>query len=134
MPELQVWRVNTRTHEFQKQPVPETWQKTGGRGLIAHVLLDEVPPDCDPLGKFNKLIYAPGLFVGHMLTSCDRLSIGGKSPLTGGIKESNAGGTTGLALAMLGIKVFILEDMPVDDHGGCCTSAWMVCALTRRMT
>lgn len=115
MPELQVWRISTRMHEFKKQPVPPNWERTGGRGLIARVLLDEVPADCDPLGKDNKLIYAPGLFVGHSLTSCDRISIGGKSPLTGGVKESNAGGTTGLALVMLGIKTLILEDMPEDD-------------------
>jgi aldehyde:ferredoxin oxidoreductase len=112
MPEMQIWRVNTRTHSFEKQPVPQTWYKTGGRGLIARILLDEVAPTCDPLGRHNKLIYAPGLFVGHMLTSCDRISIGGKSPLTGGVKESNAGGTTGMALVMLGIKALILEDMP----------------------
>jgi len=98
-------------NSLSPKPGKNRWSRTD-----RPCLLDEVPPDCDPLGKFNKLIYAPGLFVGHMLTSCDRLSIGGKSPLTGGIKESNAGGTTGLALAMLGIKVFILEDMPVDDQ------------------
>ncbi len=47
--------------------------------------------------------------VGH------RLSIGGKSPLTGGVKESNAGGTTGLALTHLGIRDLIIEDKPATD-------------------
>ena len=115
MSELKIWRINTRTQEFHQQPVPSTWLKTGGRGLSARILLDEVPPACDPLGRHNKLVYAPGLFVGHMLTSCDRISIGGKSPLTGGIKESNAGGTTGMALVMLGIKTLILEDLSDDN-------------------
>jgi aldehyde:ferredoxin oxidoreductase len=50
-----------------------------------------------------------------MLSSCDRISIGGKSPLTGGVKEANAGGTTGLHLALLGIKALILEDKPDDE-------------------
>jgi aldehyde:ferredoxin oxidoreductase len=54
--------------------------------------------------------------VGHRLSSCDRISIGGKSPLTGGVKESNAGGTTGLALTHLGIKALIIEDRPADDE------------------
>jgi aldehyde:ferredoxin oxidoreductase len=47
-----------------------------------------------------------------MLSSCDRLSVGAKSPLTGGIKESNAGGRTGLQLAHLGIRALIIEDQP----------------------
>ncbi len=48
--------------------------------------------------------------VGHMLSSCDRVSIGGKSPLAGGVKEANAGGRTGLQLALLGVKALIIED------------------------
>jgi aldehyde:ferredoxin oxidoreductase len=51
-----------------------------------------------------------------MLSSCDRISIGGKSPLTGGVKEANAGGTTGLLMTHLGIKALILEDKPDDDN------------------
>ncbi len=50
-----------------------------------------------------------------MLSSCDRISIGGKSPLTGGVKEANAGGTTGLYMAFLGIKALIIEDKPDND-------------------
>jgi aldehyde:ferredoxin oxidoreductase len=74
--------------------------------------VDEVDAACDPLGPANKLIFAPGLLVGHMLSSCDRISVGGKSPLTGGVKESNAGGRTGLQLTHLGIKALILEGEP----------------------
>lgn len=107
---MQIWRVNTRTQQLTLQPVPTKYERLGGRGLSARILLDEVPPACDALGAENKLIFAPGLLVGNMLTSCDRISIGGKSPLTGGVKESNAGGTTGMALVMLGIKALILED------------------------
>jgi aldehyde:ferredoxin oxidoreductase len=109
-----VWRVNARTHELTRQPVPEGWSRLGGRGLVARILLDEVPPTCEPLGPGNKLIFAPGLLVGHMLSSCDRISVGGKSPLTGGVKESNAGGRTGLQLSHLGIKTLIIEDKPAE--------------------
>ncbi len=109
---MEIWRVNTCTKRFVREPVPDAWKHLGGRGLSARILLDEVPPTCDPLGPYNKLIFAPGLLVGHRLSSCDRISIGGKSPLTGGIKESNAGGTTGFALAQLGIKALILEGRP----------------------
>ncbi len=113
---MHILRINTRTQEARKEPVPETWQRLGGRGLIARILLDEVPATCDPLGPQNILIWAPGLLVGYGLSSCDRISIGGKSPLTGGVKESNAGGTTGAAIIRLGIKAVLLEDRPDDDR------------------
>ena len=111
----EIWRVNARTHEVTREPLPASWTRLGGRGLLARILLDEVDAACDPLGPGNKLIFAPGLLVGHMLSSTDRISIGGKSPLTGGIKEANAGGRTGLHMATMGIHALIIEDMPAGD-------------------
>ncbi|MCP4167400.1 MAG: aldehyde ferredoxin oxidoreductase [Chloroflexi bacterium] len=111
-----VWRVNVRTQTFTREPVPESWKKLGGRALLARILVDEVHPTCDPLGPDNKLIFAQGLLVGHMLSSCDRISIGAKSPVTGGAKEANAGGRTGLQLSHLGIKALIIEDQPDEDR------------------
>ncbi len=110
----QVWRVSVRTRTLKREPVPESWQRLGGRGLIARILLDEVPPECEPLGPNNKLLFCPGLLTGHMLSSIDRLSVGGKSPLTGGVKESNSGGSTALQMALMGIKVLIIEDWPAE--------------------
>lgn len=110
-----IWRVNTQTQEFNKEPVPPSWSRLGGRGLLAHILVDEVDARCDPLGPNNKLVFAPGLLVGHSLSSCDRISVGGKSPLTGGVKESNAGGRTGRQLSLLGIKALIIEGQPPNE-------------------
>lgn len=110
----QVWRVNVREQTLKLEPVPETWSRLGGRGLIARILLDEVDAKCDPLGAGNKLIFVPGLLVGHMLSSTDRISVGGKSPLTGGIKEANAGGRTGLHMATMGIHALVIEDQPEE--------------------
>ncbi|MCK4800904.1 MAG: aldehyde ferredoxin oxidoreductase [Anaerolineales bacterium] len=112
---MKVWRINVRKQALQIENVPETWQGLGGRGLTARILLDEVNPECDPLGSENKLIFAPGLLVGHRLSSCDRISVGTKSPLTKGIKEANAGGRTGFHLTQLGIKVLIIEGSPTDE-------------------
>ena len=113
---MQIWRVNIKTHSFSIEETPKSWQRLGGRGLLAKIMLDEVDPECDPLGPRNKLIYAPGLLTGHRLSSLDRISIGGKSPLTGGVKEANAGGRTGYHLANLGIKALILEERPAEDN------------------
>ena len=111
----QIWRVNVREQTLKLEEVPDSWKRLGGRGLLARILLDEVDAKCDPLGAGNKLIFAPGLLVGHMLSSTDRISVGGKSPLTGGIKEANAGGRTGLHMAMMGIHALIIEDQPEED-------------------
>ena len=82
---MQVWRADVRRREVRQEQIPPGRERLGGRGLIARILLDEVPPDCDPLGRQNKLVWAPGLLVGHRISSCDRISVGGKSPLTGGV-------------------------------------------------
>ena len=111
----QVWRVNVCEQTLKQEPIPQTWQRLGGRGLLARILVDEVDATCDPLGAGNKLIFAPGLLVGHMLSSTDRISVGGKSPLTGGVKEANAGGRTGYHMAFMGIHALIIEDQPTED-------------------
>jgi aldehyde:ferredoxin oxidoreductase len=61
------------------------------------------------LGDKNKLIFAPGFLSGTSLVNTSRISIGAKSPLTGGIKESNVGGTVSHALGRLGITVIVVE-------------------------
>lgn len=111
---MKIWRINIQTKTHNIVDTPESWQPLGGRGLLARIMLDEVDPKCDPLGPNNKLIFAPGLLVGHRLSSLDRISIGGKSPLTGGIKEANNGGRTGYHLTQLGIKALIIEGRPDD--------------------
>ena len=110
-----IWRANVNNQTVTTEPIPESWRRLAGRALIPRILLDEIPPMCEPLGPFNKLLFTPGLLVGHMLSSCDRISVGAKSPLTGGVKEANAGGTTGLKLVHLGIKALIIEGAPVNE-------------------
>lgn len=112
---MKVLRVNLAQDTVRFEDVPEVWERYGGRALVARFLLDEVPATCDPLGPNNKLIWTPGLLVGHMLSSCDRISVGGKSPLTGGVKEANAGGTTGLKMVWLGLRALVLEGGPPAD-------------------
>jgi aldehyde:ferredoxin oxidoreductase len=92
------------------ESVPAPYKHLGGRALIAKLLLEEIPPTCDALGPHNKLIFAPGLLAGTGVTTGGRLSVGSKSPLTGGIKETNAGGTAGDTLGRLGIKAVVVEE------------------------
>ncbi|MEW6184442.1 MAG: aldehyde ferredoxin oxidoreductase C-terminal domain-containing protein [Thermodesulfobacteriota bacterium] len=102
-------RINMKDKTIREEEVPESYQGLGGRGLTSVMIHSEVPPNCNPLGPENKLIFAPGLFSGTSLVNTSRISVGAKSPLTGTIKESNAGGTMGTALGRLGISAVIIE-------------------------
>ena len=107
---MKILRVNMKTREVQYEDVPEKYQKLAGRALIARLLLEEIPPTCDALGPHNKLIFTPGLLGGAGVTAAGRLSVGAKSPLTKGVKESNAGGTAGDTLGKLGIRAVVVEN------------------------
>ncbi len=107
-------RVNMRTLEVREEPVPEKWAAYGGRAMTSAIVAEEVPPTCTPLGPQNKLVFAPGLLGGSSAPISGRLSVGGKSPLTGTIKESNAGGQAAQIMARLGIRAIVVEDKPGD--------------------
>lgn len=111
-----ILRINMKTKEIAYESPKDEYLKTGGRGLIAKIMLDEVNPTCNPLGRENKLIIANGMLTGTNASSASRISIGAKSPLTGGIKESNGGGITAMWLAQLGLKALIVEDIPEGDN------------------
>jgi aldehyde:ferredoxin oxidoreductase len=102
-------RVNMSKKAVGVEDVPQEYKGLGGRGLTSIMINAEVPPKCDPLGAENKLIFAPGLLSGTPLPNSSRISVGAKSPLTGGIKESNAGGTVSAALGRLGITAVVIE-------------------------
>lgn len=101
--------VNMTSCSISLAPIPEHYADLGGRGLTSVMINDRVPADCDPLGRDNLLIFAPGFLSGTPLVNTGRLSIGAKSPLTGGIKESNVGGTMANALARHGIRAVVVE-------------------------
>ncbi|MCF8110737.1 MAG: aldehyde ferredoxin oxidoreductase [Desulfobacteraceae bacterium] len=87
----------------------------GGRGMTSAIIAKEVPPLCHPLGEDNKLVIAPGLLSGSAAAMSGRISVGCKSPLTGGIKEANSGGQPAQVLARLGYAAIVLEGKPADD-------------------
>jgi len=113
--EKTIYRIDMGGKRVLKKECPKDYLLLGGRALTSRILLDEVDPECDPLGSKNKLIISPGLLSGTYAPCSGRLSIGGKSPLTGGIKESNSGGTAAISLAKLGIKSIIIEDIPEEN-------------------
>ncbi len=109
---MKLLRVNMKELQITWEAVPSAYERLGGRALIAKLLLEEVPPMCDALGPHNKLIFASGLLGGAGVTTAGRLSVGGKSPLTNGVKEANAGGTSGDTLGKLEVKAIVVEGQP----------------------
>ena len=108
-----ILRINMSDLSAVYEDVPEKWARWAGRGLTSVITCDEVDPLCHPLGPNNKLVIAPGWVTGTPAApSSGRTSFGGKSPLTGGIKESNAGGLSGQMIAKLGLAAIILEGTP----------------------
>ena len=110
-----VIRVHLNTGEISREPVSADCKWVAGRALTSRIVAEEVDPQCDVFGAGNKLVFATGLFAGTTVSCANRLSIGGKSPLTGGIKESNSGGNVAYRMARLGIRAIVFESVPSTD-------------------
>jgi len=104
-----ILRVNMSNLEAKFEDFPADFAALGGRALTSTIVEKEVDPLCHPLGPSNKLILAPGLVTGTIAPSTGRLSVGCKSPLTGGIKEANAGTPFSQQLARMRIAAIIVE-------------------------
>ncbi|NTW72303.1 MAG: aldehyde ferredoxin oxidoreductase [Eubacteriaceae bacterium] len=108
-------RIDSKDGSAKSEAYTSAYQGLGGRSLIAQFLTDEVDASCDPLGSEAKIIFCTGMFAGSGLACTNRLSVGAKSPLTGGIKESNVGGNAATAFASHGIRSLIIENKPDDN-------------------
>src|SRR5690348_4430787 len=85
-----------------------------GRYLIAKTLLESGAATVDPLAPANPLIFSAGPFAGTSFSNANRTSVGCKSPLTGGIKEANGGGTFSYGLGQQKIAGFTLRNASPD--------------------
>jgi len=109
-----ILRVNMTDLTARFEDVPEAYRLMGGRWLTSSIVADEVDPTCHPLGPNNKVVLAPGIVTGTPAPTSARISVGAKSPLTGGIKESNAGSPFPYQLARMGIKAIVVEGQPKE--------------------
>jgi len=123
---MKLIRIDTKTNEIKSTEITKDSEYFlfGSRGLTSKIVNDEVPPKCDPFGPENKLIISNGLLTGSPFPNSARTSVGGKSPLTGGIKEANVGGRGSMLLAQHGIRGIVLENKSdkwkiviIDDEG-----------------
>ena len=108
---------SVRTEELQGEAIIRA-----GRHYIAKTLLESGVAKVDPLSPDNPLIFSAGPFAGTNFSNANRLSVGCKSPLTGGIKEANSGGTFGFALGQL-------ETAGLTLYGA--SNDWVVIRITK---
>ncbi len=91
----------------------EEWQATDiapdevrhyllGSGLAAKILDERLQPQLDPLDPANPLLMVNGLLTGTFIPTASRVSVCGRSPLTGIWCESAAGGYWGPELRFAG--------------------------------
>lgn len=107
-------RINMTDLTSEVTEVPAEFKLLAGRGLTSTLVAKEVPPLCHALGPNNKLVFSPGFTTGTSAPTSARISVGAKSPLTGGIKEANAGSSWAADLAVLNIRALIVEGQPKE--------------------
>jgi aldehyde:ferredoxin oxidoreductase len=96
----------------------------GGRGLNSSRLYDELQRDIDPLSAENLLLIGVGPLTGSLLSSSAYMTISGKSPMTGILGDSAAGGFFGPEVKQAGYDQIIINGkakgpcylLIVDDH------------------
>lgn len=106
-----ILRVDLTAGKVTVQSISEEHYRRhmGGRGIIAHTLLTEVPRGIDPFEAENRLVFALGTLTGHPFIGSGRNSVGCKSPLLGGYGESEAGGFWGAELKRAGFEAIVIE-------------------------
>lgn len=80
----------------------------GGRGLNSWRLYEELKRDVDPLSPENLLLIGVGPLTGTLLTSSAYMTISGKSPMTGILGDSAAGGHFGPELKQAGYDQVVI--------------------------
>jgi aldehyde:ferredoxin oxidoreductase len=105
-----ILRIDLAGKTIQKDPLDPDLAETyiGGRGFVARLLYDEIPPNVDPQGPDNIFIAATGPLTGHFLPASGKTHFGAKSPATGGYADSNMGGHFGPALKYAGYDALVL--------------------------
>ncbi len=106
-----ILHVNLTTGALQVETPPDEVYRllVGGRALVAYLLLRDLAPGTDPFSPDNLLIFAPGILQGSNLPGAGRHGVGGKSPLTGALGSSEAGGWWGHEFKRTGYDALVIR-------------------------
>ena len=114
--------IDLNTRKITRHQVQGESLAHAGRYLIAKTLLERDVASLDPFSSEAPLIFSAGPFAGTNFSNANRLSVGCKSPLTGGIKEANSGGTFAYAMGQLEIS-------GITFNGAC--DAWQIIHISK---
>jgi aldehyde:ferredoxin oxidoreductase len=106
-----ILRINLGSQTAKIEETPEQMAKDfiGGAGFGIKLLFDEVKANTDPLGPDNKLIFASGPLSGTNVPCTSRMSVTGRSPLTGAVGMALSGGHFPVELKWAGYDAMIIE-------------------------
>jgi aldehyde:ferredoxin oxidoreductase len=110
-------RVDLTNRQIAHEEITADYARkwVGGRGFNMDAFYSEIPVDADPRGPENKLMFAVGPVTGTSLPG-SRINVSGKSPHTGYLGDSNAGGHFSAEMKYAGYDQIIVEgkaDSPV---------------------
>jgi aldehyde:ferredoxin oxidoreductase len=80
----------------------------GGTGVGINLLKENCPVNCDPASPENPIIFAVGPLVGHYPLASKTVALY-KSPHTGNLGESHAGGRSAISIRMAGYGAIVIE-------------------------
>lgn len=106
-----ILEIDLTAGKWKLLPYPDDlqWKYLSGRGFNVQFLNMNMPPDVDPLGPENILIFSGGLLTGTAAPASARLHVNARSPLTGLLGSSNVGGHFGARLRSAGIQSLIIR-------------------------
>lgn len=106
-----VLRIDLTERRFTVEPLDESWIRPviGGRAANTKRLYEELDPDCDPLGPENLLIFGIGPLTGSLLPASAYFTVTAKSPLTGILGDSAAGGQFAAEMKLTGFDQIIIS-------------------------
>jgi aldehyde:ferredoxin oxidoreductase len=110
-------RVDLTERKARIEEIPADYARKwmGGRGFNMEVFFREIPADADPWGPENLLLFGVGPITGTAFPG-SRINISGKSPHTGYLGDSNAGGHFSAEMKFAGYDQIVIEgkaDKPV---------------------
>jgi aldehyde:ferredoxin oxidoreductase len=105
-----VLRVDLSNRTFFEESLDPSWIKPviGGRVANTKRLFEELDPECDPLGEDNILIFGTGPLTGSLLPASAYYTVTAKSPLTGILGDSAAGGQFAAEMKQTGFDQIII--------------------------
>jgi len=115
-PLRRVLYVDLARRQFRVEERPELFEDAlGGAGAAIRLLEEECPKGTDPLAPENPIVFAVGPLVGLFPIASKTVAMF-KSPHTGNLGESHAGGRSAVAIRMAGYGAIVLRGastMPV---------------------